>query len=144
MEAGQVGLVPLTLGLRVAPAAHRLGHELVAEVPEQQIPGVAVGVWGGPEGRRYDTVINTGAESGVWLTGRGGGLGVLPPRHLTDVAPPLHAVAGFPQAVVVPCTRNTSCVDSLCRAASPAFPVSPVKIWPQSHMLAVFLGQPGP
>lgn len=65
METGQVSLVSLALGLRVVPAAHRLGHKLVAEVPEQQIAGVAVGVWGRPEGRRYYTVINTERERGL-------------------------------------------------------------------------------
>lgn len=50
VETGQVSLVSQALGLGVVPAAHRLGHKLVAEVPEQQIPGVAVGVWGRPEG----------------------------------------------------------------------------------------------
>lgn len=65
VETGQVSLVSLTLGLRVVPAAHRLSHKLVAEVPEQQIPRVAVGVWSRPEDAVITRLLHTEGERGL-------------------------------------------------------------------------------
>lgn len=52
VETGQMSLISLALGLSIIPVAHGLSHKLIAEVPVQQIPMVAVGIWN-RQGRRY-------------------------------------------------------------------------------------------
>lgn len=44
VEAGEVSLLSAAVSLGVVPALHRLALEAIAEVPVQQIPGVAVGI----------------------------------------------------------------------------------------------------
>lgn len=83
---------------------------------------------------------------GAPLTRFGSRLGVLPPSHLANVTQALEAVGRFPQAVVISWKENRASVCSDCSAtwAQCLAQFSPVKICPQSQMLAVFRGQPGP